>query len=259
MRIPQHLIDARREELRGLIRREGFLPVSAICERLSVSEATVRRDLIAVESKGQITRTYGGALADYNSSFASLAERSNRAPSAKVRIAKKAMDRIPRSGTIFLDAGTTIQAVARALASRGDLTNLVVATNSLAAAAVLAGAENIELHVVGGMFLNRQAALMGPRAICALNEWSFDAAFLSSEGMDASGFTNTHESIAAFQQAVLGRSTSFYFCLDSSKLGKATPHWVEGWKQLTALITDASLKRLASHGVPLPPTKIIRA
>jgi DeoR/GlpR family transcriptional regulator of sugar metabolism len=259
MRVPQHLVDRRQEELRSLIRRDGFVAVAEICRRLGVSEATARRDLIAVEAKGHITRTYGGALADYNSAFASLGERSGRARPAKARIAEKAAAQVPRSGTVFLDAGTTIQAVARALTQRRDLTHLVVATNSLAAASVLAGTTGVELHVIGGMFLNRQAVLMGRRAIHALRGWTFNAAFLSAERMDAAGFSNSHKSIADFQKAVLRRSTRKYFCLDASKLGRATPHRVAPWKQLTMLITDAPAKRLAAHGITLPAVKILRA
>jgi DeoR/GlpR family transcriptional regulator of sugar metabolism len=259
MRVPQHLVDRRREELRGLIRRDGFLPVAEICRRLNVSEATARRDLAAVEANGHITRTYGGALADYNSAFASLDERSGRARPAKARIAEKAVAQIPRKGTIFLDAGTTIQAVARALMHRRDLTQLVVATNNLAVASVLGGAPGVELHVVGGTFLNRQAALMGPRAVRALDDWSFDAAFLSGEGMDDAGISNSHESIAEFQRAVLHQAEEIYFCLDASKLGRSTPHRVAPWKQLTALVTDASQKELAATGIELSPRKLLRA
>jgi DeoR/GlpR family transcriptional regulator of sugar metabolism len=259
MRVPRHLVDRRREELRRLIRRDGFLPVAEICRRLGVSEATARRDLVAVEANGHITRTYGGALADYNSAFASLDERSGRARPAKARIAEKAVAQIPRAGTIFLDAGTTIQAVARALTHRRDLTRLIVATNSLAAASVLAGAAGVELHVVGGMFLNRQAALMGARAIRALDGWSFDAAFLSGEGMDATGISNSHGSIADFQKAVLRQAARIYFCLDASKLGRATPHRVAPWKQLSALITDAPPKRLTAQGIGLPAGKLLKA
>ena len=259
MRVPQHLVDSRREELRSLIRRDGFLPVAEICRRLKVSEATVRRDLVAVEADGHITRTYGGALADYNSAFASIDERSGRARSAKARIAEKAVAQIPRDGTIFLDAGTTIQAVARALTHRRDLTHLIVATNSLAAASVLAGATGVELHVVGGMFLNRQAALMGARAVRALDDWTFDAAFLSGEGMDDVGISNSHDSIAEFQRAVLRQTAKIYFCLDASKLGRATPHRVAPWKQVSALVTDATPAKLAAQGIALPAAKLLRA
>lgn len=259
MRVPQHLVDQRREELRSLIRRDGFLPVAEICRRLSVSEATARRDLVAVEANGHITRTYGGALADYNSAFASHDERSGQSRPAKIRIAEKAVALIPRTGTIFLDAGTTLQAIARALTNRRDLAHLVVVTNSLAAASVLSGAAGVDLHVVGGMFLNRQAALMGPRAIKALGEWSFDAAFLGGVGLDATGISNSHESVADFQKSVLRYAKRVYFCLDASKLGRATPHRVSGWSRLTALISDVPPARLAAHGIKLPPAKLLRA
>ena len=258
MRVPQHLVDRRREELRRLIRRDGFLPVVEICRHLGVSAATARRDLVAVEANGHITRTYGGALADYNSAFASHDERSGRARPAKARIAERAVALMPRAGTIFLDAGTTIQATARVLAHRRDLAHLVVVTNSLAAAAVLGGAAGVELHVVGGMFLNRQAALMGARAIRALDDWSFDAAFLSGEAMDGEGISNSHADIAGFQQAVLRRARRIYFCLDASKVGRATPHRVAPWRQVTGLITDAPAARLAAHGIKLPAAGLLR-
>jgi DeoR/GlpR family transcriptional regulator of sugar metabolism len=259
MRVPQHLVDRRREELRGLIRRDGFLPVTEICRRLNVSEATARRDLAAVEANGHITRTYGGALADYNSAFASLDERTGRAWRAKVRIAEKAVAKIRSKGTIFLDAGTTIQALARALMRRRDLAGLVVATNNLAVASVLGGAPGVELHMVGGTFLNRQAALMGPRAVRALDDWSFDAAFLGGEGMDDAGVSNSHESIAEFQRAVLRQTGDIYFCLDASKIGRSTPHRVAPWRQLTALITDATPRQLATAGIGLPARKLVHA
>ncbi len=259
MRVPQHIVDLRREELRSLIRRDGFLPVNEICRRLGVSEATARRDLVAVEASGHITRTYGGALADYNSAFASHDERSGRARPAKARIAARAVALMPRTGTIFLDAGTTIQATARALTQRKDLAGLVVVTNSLAAASVLGGTAGVELHVVGGEFLSRQAALMGSRAIKALGDWSFDAAFLSGEGMDAAGISNSHESVAAFQKSVLRHATRVYFCLDASKLGRATPHRVADWSQVSALISDTPPRLLAAHGIALPSSKLLRA
>ena len=259
MRVPQHLVDSRREELRRLIRRDGFLPVAEICRRLAVSEATARRDLVAVEANGHITRTYGGALADYNSAFASHEERSGRARPAKARIAERAVAQMPRTGTIFLDAGTTIQGAARVLAHRGDLDHLVVVTSSLAAASVLGGAAGIELHVVGGMFLHRQAVLMGPRAIEALGDWTFDAAFLGGEAMDAAGVSNSHASIADFQRAALRRAKQVYFCLDASKLGRATPHRVAPWSEVSALITDATAAGLRASGISLPATKHLLA
>ena len=183
MRVPLHIVEHRREKLRGLIRTDGFLPIAAICQRLGISEATARRDLVAVAANGHITRTRGGALADYNAAFASHGERATRARSAKDRIAATAATHVPRSGTIFLDAGTTIQALGRQLLRRRDFTGLKVVTNSLPIATMLGGAPGMELHVLGGTFLHRQAVLLGDDAVRSLRAWEFDAAFLGGEGM----------------------------------------------------------------------------
>ncbi len=249
MRVPQHLVDRRREELRRLVRRDGFLPVAEICRRLGVSEATARRDLVAISADGHISRTHGGALADYNTSFASLGERAVRARGAKGRIAALAAERLPKNGTVFLDAGTTVQALVRLLLRRRDLAGLTVVTNSLPVATMLGGAKGLELHVLGGTFLHRQAVLFGPETIEALARWRFDAAFLGGEGMDATGITNSHPEIAAFQQAVIERCDRAFFCLDSSKLGRATPHRVTAWRDAVALITDATPAQLAAAGI----------
>ena len=251
MRVPLHIVERRRERLRALIRTDGFLPVAEICRRLGVSEATVRRDLATGAAAGHLTRTRGGALADYNAAFASPGERATRARTAKGRIAAAALSRVPRHGTVFLDAGTTIMALARELLHRRRLAGLVVVTNSLPVATLLGGAPGLEeLHVLGGTFLHRQALLLGADAVRALAGWRFDAAFLGGEGMDAGGITNSHPEIAAFQRGVLRHARRSWFCLDASKLGRATPHRVTGWKGPAALITDARPAQLTAAGLP---------
>lgn len=259
MRVPQHVVDQRRERLRQLIRTDGFLPIAEICRRLDVSEATARRDLASIAAHGHITRTRGGALADYNTTFASLGERAHRARTAKARIAAAALTRIPRKGTVFLDAGTTVQALARLLLARHPFDHLTVVTNSLPIASVLGGAPNLELHVLGGMFLHRQAVLLGPQSVRALAAWKFDTAFLSGEGMDAHGISNSHANIAAFQQAVLRHTAKTYFCLDATKLGRATPHRVVSWQQPFTLITDATAPALAEASIAIPLTQYLPA
>lgn len=258
MRVPLHIVESRREELRGLIRRDGFLPVAEICRRLGVSEATARRDLTAIASDGRITRTYGGALADYNSSFAPPQERAGRARSAKSRIAARAATLVPDRGVIFLDAGTTVHAVARELLRRReDFTGLTIVTNSLPVATMLGGAPGLELHVLGGTFLHRQAILLGADAIEALGRWHFDLALLGGEGFDASGVFNSHPDIAAFQQAVLQNTRRPCFCLDASKLGRTAPTPVVGWDRAGTLVTDATAARLATAGLFLPSPQLI--
>jgi DeoR/GlpR family transcriptional regulator of sugar metabolism len=259
VRVPIQIVNGRREELRAIIRRDGFMPISQICRRLGVSEATARRDLTAVAAGGHISRTWGGALADYNSHFASIGERSLRARTAKGRIAAMAAAMVPSSGTVFLDAGTTIVGLARALARRRGLEGLTVVTNSLPVASALGGIHGVTLHVLGGQLLDRQAALFGPRAMRALREWSFEAAFFGGEAANTVGIFNSHPDVAEFQRFVLRRTRNGYFCLDAAKLGASTAHRVAGWGDFSALISDASARQMAASGIEGRATQLIRA
>jgi DeoR/GlpR family transcriptional regulator of sugar metabolism len=257
MRVPLHIVQKRREKLRALIRTDGFLPVADICRRLGVSEATARRDLSVVAANGQITRTRGGALADYNASFASYGERASRARTAKGRIAAGALAVLPHKGVVFLDSGTTVQALARLLLRRRRFDGLAIVTNSLPVATMLGGAPGLELHMLGGTFLHRQAVLLGPGSVLAVAAWTFAAAFLGGEGMDSEGITNSHAELAAFQHTVLRRASKSYFCLDATKLGRSTPHVVATWKGSFSLITDARPAQLASAGINIPSHRLI--
>lgn len=260
MRVPFHIVASRRTRLQELIRTDGFLPVKEICRRLGVSEATARRDLAHVAANGQITRTHGGALADYNASFATPRERAGRARTAKDRIASAALDRLPATGIVFLDAGTTVLALGRHLLRRQrKLAGLTVVTNSLPVATLLGGAPGLNLHVLGGTFLHRQSILLGRDAVRALRDWRFDAAFLGGEGMDPGGVTNSHAEIAAFQQAVLRHTSRPCFCLDGTKLGRVTPHRVGDWPALGTLVTDVSAAALTAAGIVLRPDQLVTA
>lgn len=258
MRVPQHIVDARRERLRGLIRHDGFLPIGEICRALEVSEATARRDLSAIEADGHITRTYGGALADYNTSFASIGERAKRARSAKALIARTALAHAPTHGTLFLDAGTTVMAIARLLARRRQQ-ELTAVTNSLAIASILGGAPGVTLHLLGGVFLHRQATLFGDNAVAALREWTFDTAFLGGEAMNAEGIWNSHPDVIRLQRTALARTRSALFCLDATKLDRATPHRVASWSEVGHLVTDAAPTELLAAEIPLKKSQIFAA
>src|SRR5579885_1715176 len=53
---------ARRARLAEIIGRDGFLSVAETADRLGVSGMTIRRDLEAMEARGLLTRTHGGAI-----------------------------------------------------------------------------------------------------------------------------------------------------------------------------------------------------
>ncbi len=249
MRVPQHIVNRRRAELAAWMQQQGHVSLQAVCVRFEISEATARRDLAALEADQQIVRTYGGALSEYNQRFASFRDRLASAPEGKRSIAERARQRIRSGITIFLDAGTTLFAIAEAIAAAPP-ESLVVVTNNLPVAERLAGVPGLRLMLLGGELLARQSTLVGEAAIASLALYRIDLAFLGVEAANTEGLWNSQEEIAAFQRDVARRSAVTCYCADATKLGRAAPAFLAPWSQVAHFITDASAAALRKHRLP---------
>ena len=258
LKVSLQVVLARREKLAQLLRAHRYMPVAELCQRLDISEATARRDLRALVSERKVTRTHGGALGDFEAKFASFRERAGRAHGAKVRIAQTAASKVRRGSTIFLDAGTTLMELARQLAAT-PVVPLVVVTNNVPIAESLGSVPGMEVFLLGGRFLHRQAVLLGDRARSSLRQWTFDAVFLGAQGMTSEGVWNSQADVVRFQRAVLARGRSGFYCLDSSKIGVAAPHFLSAWKEVPHLVTDATTRQLADEGIRLSKRQWIHA
>jgi DeoR/GlpR family transcriptional regulator of sugar metabolism len=258
VKVPLHVVNARRERLADLLHRNRFLPLADLCKQLGVSEATARRDLAALARDNVITRTWGGALVDFNQRFPSFRERQLRAADAKRRMALVALKQLRPGLTVFFDAGTTVYAIAERLALQ-PLQRLTAVTNSLPVADRLAEVAGIEVHLVAGKYLARQSVLFGEPALRSLRLWELDLAFTSAEGMTATGIWNTQQDIVRFQQAVAKQARRTIFCVDQTKLGREAPQFLLPWPEVDALLTDATARQLRSAGIQLASAKLLCA
>jgi len=252
MRVPEHLVRSRREQLSRLLSEHRYLPVAEICRRLKVSEATVRRDLASLAKEQKIQRTFGGAVAFFNSRFPPFRSRLAKGQRGKRATAKCARQKILAGMTCFLDTGTTIYLLAEEIRSHPP-ERLVVVTGNLSAAELLAGTPGIEVHLLGGEIVVEQAVLLGAATLSALRLWKFDLAFLSAEGMTSEGIWNSRTEIIEMQREAIGRSNHSIALLDRSKLGVTTPHLLAGWSEDLELVSDASREDLREAGIPTMP------
>lgn len=258
MKVALHVVKARRDALARLLRRRGYLPLAQVCSRLRISPATARRDLVALARDRIITRTYGGALGDYDLRFPSFHERQRKAQVSKRRLAKAALRLLRPGMTVFFDAGTTIYSIAEALASH-PVPRVTAVTNNLPVADALGEVEGLSVQLVGGEFLARQSILVGPQAQRSLGLWRFDLALLGAEGMTPAGLWNSQADIVAFQRKVASLSRRTLYCLDATKLGREAPEFLLPWSRVGGLLTDATLQELAEAEIPLPRSQIFCA
>ncbi len=258
MRVSRQVVEARRSRLTKLLLERGYLPISELCEELDVSEATARRDLSALESEERITRTYGGALGEFNATFTSFRERLREGMDAKESIARTAVSLVKPGMRIYLDSGTTSHAIAQEL--RLHLPErLTIITNNLALLETLGSLSGAKTILLGGQFLERQSALLGEEAVKAAGEQIIDLAFLSAQGMTEQGLWNSQRDIVRLQQTVMKRAERSCFCLDRSKLGRTAPEHLTTWSKVGTLVSDISLPELRQVGITLKPGVLLHS
>lgn len=231
--------------------RSGVDSVEVLAERLSVSASTVRRDLSQLQRQQRIARTYGGALVPevFHERPFTESERLHR--EAKSAIAGAAVDLVPPTGTVFVDAGTTCLALARLLLDRGPLT---VVTRGLEAAVLLARAPGIDVVMTGGRVRPLSHGVVGPLASLALDRLHFDVAFLGADAIDPTrglGEPTIEETWVKEQAAA--RADQVVVLADASKLGEQAPAWLAVEPPWSVVMDDGApaeaVEMMESRGV----------
>src|SRR6478735_3241123 len=128
------LTDERHDVIRALLLSDGRVVANELAVRFGVSEDTVRRDLRELAKAGYCRRVHGGALAPSPVALP-IAARVEKDADAKTRLAAEAAKLLQPRHTVFIDAGSTNYAIARAIPRSMELT---VVTNAPAIAAALA-------------------------------------------------------------------------------------------------------------------------
>lgn len=111
-----------------LVKQQGYVSTEELVEHFSVSPQTIRRDLNELAEQNLILRHHGGAALPSSSVNTPWHDRKATQTEEKERIARKVAEQIPNGSTLFIDIGTTPEAVAHALLNHS---NLRIVTNNL--------------------------------------------------------------------------------------------------------------------------------
>ncbi|MCT4786565.1 DeoR/GlpR family DNA-binding transcription regulator [Exiguobacterium aestuarii] len=183
------------------------------------SESTIRRDLTDLEAEGYLVRVHGGAtLIATPDEEPTFEEKRDRFVDEKVAIARKAATFIEDGMSIYLDAGTTTQAMVPFLEGK----KIVVVTNSLPIANELFNLD-IKTFVIGGELKRSTQALVGYNARESMMNYRVDLAFLGMNGIDLdAGYTTPDPEEALVKKTAIELAQTSYVLADASKVGKRT-------------------------------------
>lgn len=230
----------RQQRILDEARTAGRVEVAALAESLDVTTETIRRDLTALEKRGALRRVHGGAIPVERLELEpTLASRQSLRTEVKRRIAARVLEEIPAGGTVLLDAGSTTQAIVELLPSDAELT---VVTNSIPAAAALAGRPRLNLLLLGGSVRGTTAAAVGDWTTQALSDLVVDVAVLGTNGFSAArGLTTPDQAEANAKAAMVRAARRVIVATDSSKAGDDHLHRFAMLEQVDLVVTDDDL------------------
>jgi len=151
-------ISDRQKLIIELVRNRGYASIEMMSDRFGVSQQTVRRDIIALSDRNLLQRHHGGAGLPSGIDGLAYSNRKVRNAREKRLIGNAIAAQIPNGAFVYIDIGTTTEAVAQALLKHKGLR---IVTNHLGVASMLCENTEFEIILTGGLVRNRDRALTG--------------------------------------------------------------------------------------------------
>lgn len=251
------LLQERHDFIEQQLLLEGRVLALDLARQLKVSEDTIRRDLRDLAAAGLCQRVYGGALRlPAAPQTGTMTERASQRPDDKLLLAQAAVALVRAGQVLFIDAGSTNLAIARALP---DLP-LTVITNAPAIAALVIDRPAIELIVIGGRVDARSGACLGASALRDVALLRPDIFFAGACGVDAqAGVSAFQFDEAEFKRQVAAVSKAVLVAATADKLGTAAPYQVLSCAQLTYLVIGHDADVVQADAFAAVEVRVVRA
>ncbi len=251
------LVTRRRTRILEIARSAGKVEVDDLASRLEVTPQTIRKDLNVLAGQALLSRVHGGAVV--TSGVINLAYEARRsvASDAKARIGAAAAALIPDGASLFVNIGTTTEAVAANFAHHR---NLMVISNNLNVVDTLSAHPAMELVCVGGKVRTGDRAIVGALAMRFIENFRVDYALIGISALDRDGsLLDFAIDEVEVSQTIIRNARKVILVADSSKVGRSAPVRVCGMEAIDYFvcdaITDPQLRAACeSHGVELVET-----
>jgi DeoR family transcriptional regulator, glycerol-3-phosphate regulon repressor len=237
--MPDLFLPPRHAELVTLARERGRVSVEDLADRFSVSPQTIRKDLNELCDKLLLTRIHGGALFPSGIENVEYEERKALAAAEKEAIGRAAAALIPDRASLFINIGTTTEAVGKALLGHSGL---LVITNNINVANRLRVFPNFEVIIAGGAVRGSDGGIIGEAAIDFINQFKVDFAVIGTSAIDPDGslldFDYREVKVA---QAILANARHSILVADSTKFERTAPVRIAHLSMVNTFITNRNV------------------
>lgn len=231
----------RHSEILQMARRDGMVTVEGLATHFGVTLQTIRKDLSELAEDGRLERVHGGAVLPSGTENIEYGERQALNRAAKSAMAQACAAAIPNGSSIFLNIGTSTEAVAHELMQHQDI---LVVTNNMNVANILAGNLDADIVLAGGALRRSDGGLIGPITINTIRRFKFDFAVIGCSALDLDGdILDFDIEEVDVSRAIIEQARTVFLVADHSKFSRAAPARIGSMAEIDGVFTDQ----------PLPP------
>jgi len=244
----------RHSQILELIKQKNFISIDELVDHFKVTPQTIRRDLNTLAKTNVITRHHGGACLESSTKNTGYLERKETNFEAKNKIAEKLVQLIPDNSSLFINIGTTTEAVAKALINHQ---NLKVVTNNIHVASILSENESCSIIVAGGEVRNNDGGIIGEATCEFIDQFQMDFGIIGISGIDDNGSLLDYDyREVRVSQSIIRNSRQVLLAADQTKFGRNAMIRLGNINEAHHLFTDVDpseniKKLLETHGVQL--------
>jgi DeoR family glycerol-3-phosphate regulon repressor len=229
----------RQKEILDLARKEGKVTVDGLADLYDVTVQTIRRDLSDLAESGRLERVHGGAVVPSGVVNILYEERRRLNDVGKNEIAVECARAIPDGASVFMNIGTTTEAVAHELL---DHENLLVVTNNLNIANILANNHSCEIILAGGVLRRADGGIVGGLTVEMVKQFKFDYSVLGCSAIDADGdLLDFDGQEVMVSKIAIQRSRKIMIVADHLKFTRKAPLTICSLSDVDVLLTDDKL------------------
>lgn len=230
------LFTSRQTEIMVIAKAEGRVLVEDLAGRFQVTPQTIRKDLNDLCDAKALTRIHGGAVFPSGNENVKYEARRSMAAAEKQAIGRAAADIIPDNSSLFINIGTTTEAVGDALK---DHRELMIITNNINVANRLRVYPSIEVVIAGGVVRGSDGGIVGEAAVDFIRQFKVDFAVIGVSAIDQDGalldFDFREVKVA---QAIIANARHVILVSDASKFERTAPVRIGHISQVHTFITD---------------------
>ena len=226
----------RQNAILDIARQVGRVTVEDLASRFEVTPQTIRKDLNDLCEKRLLARVHGGAVLASGVENVGYEARRMIAAAEKEAIGRAAASLIPDEASLFINIGTTTEAVARALLQHRGL---MVITNNLNVASLMRAYPQVEVVIAGGVVRRSDGGIVGEAAVDFIRQFKVDFAVIGASAVDEEGaLLDFDYREVRVVQAIVSNARHVMLVCDSSKFERSAPVRIGHLSQVNTFVTD---------------------